>query len=201
MSNIWLVSYILLWVFVIGLALLIIGVLQQIGLLHRQLAQLGTAAASPPNLPVPAPRDDGPPLGAILPELALETINGFGTLRLPPSHNGNGTLLVVLSPMCETCQRTAEPLNKIVDDGIFHGTVAVLMKSDEQACRAFLSLFPLHLPVVCDRTREIIMGFQVHNIPFGLLYDSQGILKAKGMVRDCDDLLTLLRDALVSLPE
>lgn len=203
LSTLWLVSYILLWVLVLGLLLLMVGLLQQMGLVQRQLAQLrvGTPNPDPADLTVPEPRDDGPHIGTTLPELTFETINGFGPLQLAHSHNGDETLLIVLSPLCETCQGIVAFLNSIVDNGIFHGTVGVFMNSDEQACQAFLSLFPLHLPVVCDSTREIIMSFKVHNIPFGLLYDSRGTLKAKGVVGNRDELLTLLKDALVTLPE
>jgi methylamine dehydrogenase accessory protein MauD len=198
----WLVSYILLWVLVLGLILLMVGLLQHMGVLQRQLAQLGAASPDPdPSaLVVPEPSDDGPPPGTPLPEVTFETINGFGPLQLAHSNNGGETLLIILSPLCETCQGMVALLNSIVDDGVFHGTVGVFMKSDEQACQAFLSLFPLHLPVVCDSTRQIIMSFKVHNIPFGLLYDSRHTLKAKGVVGNRNELLTLLKDALVTLP-
>lgn len=201
MSGLWFVSYVLLWVLVLELSFVVVGLLQQVGVLQHQLAQLGTGAKGSFANPIPHPEDDGPALGSSLPELQLETFNGFGTLLLPEPHNSKDTLLLFLSPMCELCQEVVEPLNSLVDDGLFGGNVAVLMKSDEQACRAFLSIFSLHVPVVCDSSRQIIMGFDVHNIPSGLLYDAHGILKQKGLVGNRDELLMLVRDATVSLPE
>jgi hypothetical protein len=85
MSGLWLVSYIFLWVFVIGLCLVVVGLLQQVGVLQHQLAQSG-GTQGPFASPVPLPEDDGPALGASLPEQSLETFNGFGTLVLPDPH-------------------------------------------------------------------------------------------------------------------
>ncbi len=201
MSGFWLVSYVLLWILVLGLFLIVIGLLQQVGMLQRQLAQIGTDAKGSFANPIPEPENDGPALGSSLPELQMETFNGLGTLLLPDPHNSKDTLFVFLSPTCELCQEVVEPLNSLVDGGLFRGNVVVLMKSDEQACRAFLSIFPLHVPVVCDSRHQIIIGFDVHNIPSGLLYDVHGMLKQKGLVGNRDDLLMLIRDVPVSLPE
>jgi hypothetical protein len=68
------------------------------------------------------------------------------------------------------------------------------MKADEQGCRAFLSIFPLHGPVICDSTHQITMSFQVHHHPFALVYDTSNKLIRKSVVQKKDDLLSLLGD-------
>ena len=104
-----------------------------------------------------------------------------------------------MSPMCEACQYIVEPLNALEADAARTVRPAVIMRADEQACQAFLSVFPLHMPVVCDRDRTITMGLDVHRTPFGLLYDEHDTLIRKGLVEGYEDLLALLGDR--SAPE
>lgn len=190
MSGLWLVSYLALWGLVIILSILVLGCLQQIGLLQRQVVQkLGKPETSPPPV-----EHDGPPIGSRLPDLVLETINDFGTFTLSNAEQHSGILVVFLSSLCESCQHVVDPLNALVASQKRTERVVVLLRADDQGCRAFLSVFPLHLPVVCDSTRAITQGFDVHANPFGLLYDASGILIRKGILMRADDLRALFGD-------
>ena len=84
--------------------------------------------------------------------------------------------------MCEACQHIVEPLNTLVEDVARAVHPVVIVRADEQGCRAFLSVFPLDMPVVCDSDRTITMGLDVHRTPFGLLYDEHGTLIRKGLL-------------------
>jgi len=194
MTGLWLVSYLVLWGVVLVMGLCLIGILRQLGLVFRQLE---------PRLPPPQPRgessipgleNDGPPIGSSLGDLQVDTINGFGTLTTATLRGRGPRLLMFMSPMCETCQHIVEPLNALAADVTRAVGPVVIMRADEQACRAFLSVFPLHMPVVCDRDRTITMGFDVHRNPFGLLYDEGGILIRKGTLEGHEHLLALLGD-------
>ena len=194
MTGLWLVSYLVLWVLVVVLSILVVGCLQQIGLLQRQLepqpAKTGT--------PILSVEHDGPPIGARLPDLVFETINGFGTFTLSSSENQRGCLVVFISSLCESCQHLVDLLNALVESQNHTERVIVLVRSDDQGCRAFLNVFPLHMPVFCDSTRTITMGFDVHTNPFGLLYDASGALIRKGIVMGAEDLRALFGDAVVA---
>src|ERR1019366_4237794 len=197
MTGLWLVSYIFLWLVVGILCLITIGLLQQLGLLQRQLEQHGSEPTTEETLLHPALEDDGLAIGSTLPQLTANSINGFGSLTFPfPSLEGY-SLLVFLSPLCEPCQHIVEPLNMLVKEAVNTGKVIVIMRADEQACRSFISIFPLNLPVICDNERTITMDFNVHHAPFGLLYDAQGVLVNKGGVKNREDLLNLLRNEVV----
>lgn len=194
MTGLWLVSYLVLWGLVLVMGLCLIGVLRQLGLVYRQLE---------PSLPPPQPQgessipgleNDGPTIGSHLGDLQVDTINGFGTLTAATQRDRGPILLIFMSPMCETCQHIVEPLNALAADATRAVGPVVIMRADEQGCRAFLSVFPLHMPVVCDRDRTITMGFDVHHNPFGLLYDEGGILIRKGFVQRHEHLLALLGD-------
>ncbi len=188
MTGFWLGSYLVLWGVVVILCILVVGCLQQIGLLQRQLGQQPAEPATPP----PSVEHDGPPIGSHLPELVLETINDFGTLTLASTEQLGGILVIAMSPLCESCQHVVEPLNALVEQRRGAERVIVLLRADDQGCRAFLSVFPLHMPVVCDNTRTITQGFAIHGNLFGLLYDASGLLVRKGIVMQAEDLRVLL---------
>lgn len=58
-GGVWVVSYVLLWLAVIGLSLTVIALLRQVGVLHARLRPLGThGAGEGPALGAPAPRSD-----------------------------------------------------------------------------------------------------------------------------------------------
>jgi hypothetical protein len=191
MTGPWLASYLVLGVLVLVFCFLVIGALVQIGPLRLQRA--GRAAA--PETAVPVGADDGPPLGSRLPELVAGTMNGFGSVTLAEPNDERSTLVVFLSPLCESCQHVVAALNALVEDGAHQVRVVAIMRADEQACRAFLRIFPLQLPLVGDGERTITMGFGVHGSPYGLLYDAAGVLVRKGIVTDHEELLALVGGA------
>ena len=122
-------------------------------------------------------------IGSALPPLGVDTCNSFGKVTPDVLREQGATLLVFLSPMCEPCQHAVEPLNWLVAEAASTVHPVVVYRADEQACRAFLSVFPLHMPVVCDAEASITMGLGVHRTPLGLLYDEQGTLIRKGGLR------------------
>jgi methylamine dehydrogenase accessory protein MauD len=190
MTGLWLASYLVLWGLVLALCLFLIGILRQLGLVYHQLElrPLQTQEG------IPTLENDGPAIGSPIVNLEADTINGFGSLILAPVPDRGTTLLVFMSPMCEACQHIVEPLNTLAVDMMRIIRMAVIMRADEQACRAFLSVFPLHMPVLCDYDRAFTMGLDIHRTPFGLLYDEHGILIRKGLVERHEDLLALLGD-------
>lgn len=104
-----------------------------------------------------------------------------------------------MTPSCRSCQDVVNPLNKLLDSGAYSGNVITILRSDIQGCQAFLSVFPLSVPVVCDRDKKITKQFDVHRSPFGLLYDEQGHLIRKGVVQELEDIQALLGDTSVPL--
>lgn len=199
MTGFWLASYVVLWVLVVALCLLMVGLLQQVGLLQRRLGQPASETQVSSETTIIPLEKDGPNIGSGLPELIVEAVNGFGTVALPTSYNERGTLLLFLAPTCKSCQHVVDPLNTLLDEGAYDGNTIAILRADEQGCQAFLNVFPLHLPVVCDSEHAISMSFDVHRTPFGLLYDRHGNLVRKGIVEGQEDILALLGDTSVSL--
>lgn len=187
MSGWWLVTYLALWVLVVVLCLFVLGILRHIGFSGHP-----TAADEPLS---PDLEHDGPSIGSFMPPLTFDTVNGFGAISLAELIHQSKVLVVFMSPLCKGCQETVDPLNAIADDTAARVYPVVLMRADEQACDAFLRLFPLRMPVVCDAGRLATRGFDAHRTPFGLLYDEEGVLVRKGTFEfGRDDLRALLGD-------
>lgn len=189
MTGFWLVSYIGLWVIVILLVLLVVGLLQQLGLLQRQFGQLGTEQTQSLASPPPPAEQDGPALGSLLPDLNVESVNGFGNLTL---RENTQMLVLFMSPMCEGCQKIVDSVNELIESQIYRGRVVVILRGDDHARQAFLKVFPLRVAVIQDRDSRITKSFAVQHSPFGLLYDTAGSLIRKGVIVRNEDLLTLL---------
>src|SRR5579885_317948 len=130
MSGAWLVSYLILWGLVVVLAFLVFGCLQQLGILQRRTE--GHSVNTDDS--VPTLEKDGPTIGSPLPDIVAESMNGFGKLI---SSSEKGTLLMFMSPLCESCQHVVDPLNTLVEKQEYSGQVIVILRADEQGCRAF----------------------------------------------------------------
>ena len=198
MTGLWLISYIILWLLFVVVCLLMVGMLQQLGMLQRLIGPSVSASKEDAKATVPEPENDGPLAGSELPELEIETINGFGLLLLTKANKGRDLLLIFMSALCESCQFAVEPLNEFVDEGKHNVSIAIIMRSDLETCQAFLRLFPLRSPVICDLDRSITKSFNVHGTPFGLVYDANGKLVRRGLVRGQEDLQNLLGSTLES---
>jgi len=175
---------------------LLVGLLRQIGLMQRYLGPHTTEVAFP-GLAVPpvlpSVEHDGPAIGTRLPDFVAETVNGLGVVRVLDDQKQSATLLMFMSPLCESCQHIVESLNALVEDDTRDVRPVVIMRADEQATRAFIHVFQLRVPTVSDGDRTIHKDvFAIHSSPFGLFYDRQGTLIRKGVVTEYDDLLALL---------
>lgn len=194
MTGLWFVSYVVLWVLVVMLGFVIVGLLGQTSLLKRQFGQQQPASHPIAETSAPPLEHDGPSIGSRLPDVVAETVNDFGVVSLPIERRQVATLLMFMSAMCESCQHITDALNLLArDNGRAVWPIAIL-RADEPACRAFISIFPLHLPTICDSQRTLTVQFDVHRTPFGLLYDEHGTLIRKGIVMGNDDLKALLGD-------
>jgi hypothetical protein len=192
LSGVWLASYLLLWALVLILGLVVLGLLRQLGMLSATLRQRPEEDRAP-EASMPALEHDGPPIGSGLPELVAETCNRYGSVVLTREgwRREGRTLLVFLSPLCESCHRVVEPLN-LVPESAPDVQPIVFLRADHDGCSAFLRVFPLQVPVICDERRDLTMGLAVHRNPFGLLYDRQGVLIRKGIIAGHEDLQALL---------
>jgi len=194
MNGFFLASYVVLWLLVIALVLLAIGLLQQLGVVQRQLRGVEAATSSPVGLEqdassrsgINAPdlvEHDGPGIGAKLPAITFDSFNGLGMVdttvpRVPKKR----IMVVCLSITCGSCQRIVAPLNELAADPSCDVEIIVLLRGDKQSCHAFQDVFPLRVPAICDADGTVAIRMGTHRTPLGVLYDESGAFQRKGVL-------------------
>lgn len=192
LSGPWLISYLILWLTVVALSLLVVDVLRELGTRRSRTAR-GTGQE---DEEVRTRQDDGPPIGSMIPDWRAESVNGFGMVTINEEGSSGGTLLVFMSPLCEGCQGVVAPLNDVVANRAGEVRAVAVLQGNLPACRAFLNLFPLRIPVIHDEERNLARALGVWGNPFCLAYNDAGILVSKGTIEDGDEPLLALIDFL-----
>jgi len=171
------VSTILLWCLVLGLAFVVLGLVRQIGVLHGRLAPAGALMV-----------DKGVAVGQPAPQLTVADRNGqavsFGYT------NERDQLLFFLSPSCPICKSLLPALKAIARERAAQLDVVYVSDGDPEAQQALISEYGLssnHYVV----SPEVGMTYQIGKLPYAVLIDRQGVLRAKGLVNSREHLDSL----------
>lgn len=164
------VSNVLLWVLVCVLSLVVVALTRQIGLLHERVAPVGALAVA-----------RGPVVGELAPELAIESLDGRPIQIGGPDGSDRKTLLFFLSPSCPVCATLLPTLRRMV--GSQAEGIRLLFASDgphaehEAFCKE--KAIPTSDYVL---SRELGLSFEVSKLPYAVLIDESGTIRAKGLV-------------------
>jgi methylamine dehydrogenase accessory protein MauD len=184
MSTPLLISYVALWILVVVLAVFLVGTMREVALMRSKAPPLRTV------------EEDGPAIGTPLPPLLVSPVNGRAGSPLTEYQGKRGTLIAILSPLCESCQDLVSALNATIARHRDALGVIVILDGGEGVSRAFLGLYTLNCPVILDGTGEVIRMLGVANRPFGLLYDAHGTLMIKAAFIDDSVLAEVIDDGL-----
>ena len=185
-------SVILLWIAFLGLAIVMVGLIRQIGLLHERSSPMGAMIT-----------DHGPDIGDAAPPFELPDFYGKpvqigGPVRAgggpagagggPAGADGSQTLLMFTAPTCPVCDKLFPIIRSIARAE----NISVVMISDgapdeHQRFLASHELGPIRYVV----SAEIGMAFQVGKIPYGVLLDANGVIRAKGLTNTREHLESL----------
>lgn len=171
-------SSVLQWVALCAGGIVLLGIARQVGLLHERSAPLGAMIT-----------DHGPGIGDKAPTFSIIDVKGQKRQIGGEDSAGDDTMLLFTSPTCPVCEKLL-PLVKSVAraEGI---NVMLISDGAEEDHKAFLAKHPLDgLPYVISA--EIGMRFQVGKVPYGVLIDSAGVIKAKGLCNTREHLESLL---------
>lgn len=189
MSDIWYISYAVLWAFVLLLALTVLALARQIGLLHRRLPALGARMGNP-----------GPEIGEQLPAFEAHTLDG--RLATVGGIHAQHRLLVFVSATCDVCRLLAPALRSIAksDRDTLH-TVIVGIDRDEEEFRQFVQHYKLdQSPLHAIAAPELAKTYAIAGTPYALLVDQQGVLVTKGLVNNLEQMESLLSAADLGFP-
>jgi methylamine dehydrogenase accessory protein MauD len=176
METAWMISTVVLWCVVLALVAVVLALARQIGILYERVAPMGALMI-----------DQGPQVGDAVPPLSMRDLDGA---EFVPGAGGRGQLLFFLSPTCPVCKKLLPILRSLRSaEG---EQVEIVLASDGE--------MPEHM-AFRDRERlgdfryvlstELGMTFRIAKLPYAVLLDEQGRVRAKGLVNSREQLESL----------
>jgi len=187
MSSALIISNLLLWAAVVGLAAVVVALLRQIGVLHERISPVGALVGG-----------ERPRVGEQAPVLELEDWSG-ATVRIggaaPADAKGpgaHGTLLFFVSPTCPVCKTLLPHLDSIrraEADGV---RVVVASDGEREEHTAFVRAHALERgPYLLSEM--LGRAYQVGRLPYAILIDEAGVVRARGLVNTREHLESLFQ--------
>ena len=165
-----------LWAAVLVLAGLVWVMLRQIGVLYERISPMGALMDSA-----------GPEVGEPGPAFRLDSLTG-GEVNIGAV--GRSQLVFFLSPTCPVCKQLRPVLASIRNDE--KSWLDVILASDGETSRhadfirrSRLGAFPYVL------STDLGMTYRVQRLPFAVLTDGEGVVRAKGLVNNREQLESL----------
>lgn len=179
MENTLIISNLILWLLVIGLGLTVLALARQVGVLYERIAPAGALMIS-----------QGPEVGEQAPEFDLQTISGQALTVGGVSPTNRSTLLFFLSPTCPVCNTLIPVLKSLRRSEAKWLDVVLASDGEVGVQREFIAKKELNeFPYVLST--QLGVTYQVAKLPFAVLLDEQGILRAKGLTNNREHLESL----------
>lgn len=166
-----------LWVVVVCLIVALFAMARQIGVLYERVSPMGALV-----------NDSGPRIGDMTPLFSLPSLTG-GEVAIGPRPS-RSTLVFFLSPTCPVCKKLLPILRSVRQaEG---GWLDVVLASDGEIDKhkrfvesADLKAFPYVV------STELGLAYRVSRLPFAVLIDAKGVIRAKGLVNNREQLESL----------
>ncbi|MEN8183027.1 MAG: methylamine dehydrogenase accessory protein MauD [Myxococcota bacterium] len=173
------VSNVLLWIAVVALAGLVLALLRQVGVLHERVAPAGALLGR-----------EGPRPGEVAPILEAEDWSGRSLRIGGADPEGAGTLLFFVSPSCPVCKELLPVLSSVCADEDPGLRLVVASDGPRKEHEDFVRRHGLEsLPYVLSA--ELGLSYQVGRLPYAVLLDAAGTVRARGLVNTREHLESL----------
>ncbi len=178
MNSLLIVSELLQWLAIVSGAVVLLGLARQVGVLHERSAPLGALVT-----------DKGPDVGEPAPLFNMRDFRGRPVQIGGQRSVGELQLLLFLSPTCPMC---AKLLPTVQSFAAGEGVAPVIVSDgDEADHRRFLEEHDLgDIPYVVSPS--VGMRFQIGKVPYAVLIDHEGRIRAKGLVNTREHLESLV---------
>jgi methylamine dehydrogenase accessory protein MauD len=174
-----LVSHVLLWALVLILGVAVLALARQVGVLHERVAPMGALMM-----------DSGPKVGELTPTFTLKALGGETVALGAEAARRVGTLLFFMSPTCPVCRKLLPVLKSLRDAE--RGRTEIVLASDGDMTEHLayrqaqgLEAFPYVL------STELGMSFRIGKLPYAVLLDAGGTVRAKGLINNREQLESL----------
>lgn len=172
MNEVFLVAFALQWVAIIGLALMMVGLLRQVGMLHERLGPVGALTLS-----------GGAKVGETAPAFELPSLTG-GDVRVGGiAADSRSTLVFFLSPTCPVCKSMLPVLLSVAKENA--ATTRLVFASDGDEVAQMKMIVQQKLgdhPFVLST--ELGRAHGVGKLPYAVLLGADGRVASKGLVNN-----------------
>ena len=181
MTEMLLVSNIVLWVLVIVLALVVLALARQVGILHERVAPAGALQ------PV-----EGPGVGERTEPMSFEDLGGRPLTIGGEREDGLATFVLFISPTCPVCKSLVPTAKSLARKEASRMRLVFASDGDrrEQHVVYAKDLAIENYPYVLSQA--LGMSYQVGKLPFALLIGGDGPLQSKGLVNTREHLESLV---------
>lgn len=171
------VALVLLWIVVIALGVVVLALARQVGVLFERVAPMGALVT-----------DGGPKIGELSPRHELAALDGRPVVV--GAGKGRSLLLFFLSPTCPVCKKLIPVLKSASRAEQSWLDVVLASDGDRPKQEAFvrqqgLEAFPYVL------STDLGLSYRVNRLPFAVLIDGEGIVRAKGLINNREQLESL----------
>jgi methylamine dehydrogenase accessory protein MauD len=173
------VSNITLWLVVIGLCLALLAVVRQLGVLHERIAPVGALMLA-----------KGLKVGESAPTITVQDLEGRSLTLGAARADERATLLMFVSPTCPVCKALLPVLKSSLASE--RDWLDIVLASDGESARQreFVQAQRLgSFPYIVSAPLGI--SYQVSRLPFAVLIDAHGVLRARGIVNSREHLESL----------
>jgi methylamine dehydrogenase accessory protein MauD len=180
MTEALVVSNVLLWILVVALAIVVLALVRQVGILHERVAPAGALLGR-----------EGPAPGEPAPALELEDLAGRRVAIGGGDPAGVSTLLLFVSPSCPVCKVLLPAARSLRDAE--KGALRLVLASDgpREEHAAFVQAQGLERESYV-LSAELGLLYQVGRLPHAVLIDAQGVVRARGLVNSREHLESLV---------
>jgi methylamine dehydrogenase accessory protein MauD len=174
------VSQLLLWIAFAVLALALFALTRQIGVLHERVAPLGALMM-----------DGAVEVGDAAPRFTVRDLADRPVSIGGPRLDGRSQLLLFVSPTCPVCKKLFGIVRPFARSEGRQVEVVLVGDGDRAEQERMIRESGLE-GVTYVIAPEIGMRFQVGKLPYAILIDEEGIVRAKGLVNSREHLESLL---------
>lgn len=180
MHGWWAVSYVALWLLVLGLCVVVVALARQIGTLHLRLGPRGALEMD----------DEGPPLGEGPAPIEATALDGR---RVALGGPGTPQLLLFVSPGCQVCEQVLPSIGAVAQNA----GMAPYIVTDLDPTETALSFAHKRLNAPVVPSVEAARAYSVPGTPYVVALDELGVVRAKGTVNNLEQMEGLVDTARV----
>ncbi len=175
-----LISQVALWILLIAMAGVQFALLRQIGVLHERIAPMGALTL-----------DKGPREGENAPVFEFTDLLGRSVKIGGPAANRHSTLIFFLSPSCPVCKKMLPILRSMARREARSLDVVLASDGDGPEHQRFVAAQKLEdFPYVLSP--QLGMTYRVGKLPYAVLIDELGMIRAKGLINTREHLESLV---------